>query len=269
MDKTPKTAIQALRLDEIVLRGGTQSREQINDETVAEYAQAIQEGAELPPIIVYCDGVANWLADGFHRWHAHKLAGRQTIVAEARIGFLRDAILHSLSANVNHGLRRTNADKRKAVMTMLTNEVVDKDENRNPWSDAAISRQCVVGRTLVAQIRSSLARTTSEDLQNSHSQRPIEGEATAQPRTYTTKHGTTAVMNTANIGRKKKKRKSGGIAPDAFVPVLGHSNPAPKTALELPHDPVWAARGIYSALGAGFVRDLIPELTSLLEGDHE
>ena len=61
--------IKTIRID-----GGTQSRVEINNEIVAEYAALIKAGAEFPPVIVFYDGVDTWLADGFHRFHAHNVS---------------------------------------------------------------------------------------------------------------------------------------------------------------------------------------------------
>ena len=242
-----------LQLTDIKIDGGTQPREAISEETVAEYAEAIREGAAFPAVIVFCDGATHWLVDGFHRYHAHRRADKVTIEAVVHQGTLRDAILHSLAANVDHGLRRTNADKRKAVMTMLTNELVATDADGNPWSDNEIARRCAVSHGVVTRVRSSLSQNESD----SH----------AQGRSYTTKHGTKAVMKIGNIGRNRKpQRKPGGIARNALMPTRGHSSPARKTALELPHDPHWAARGLLSAFGADFVRTLITELTNCMKG---
>lgn len=69
--------IKTIRTD-----GGTQSRVEINNEIVTEYAEAIKAGAEFPAVVVFNDGVDNWLADGFHRFHAHNQAGKTSISAD-------------------------------------------------------------------------------------------------------------------------------------------------------------------------------------------
>jgi hypothetical protein len=134
--------IQSIRID-----GATQSRVEINNAVVSEYAYAIKDGAEFPPVVVFNDGADHWLADGFHRWHAHKQAGKASIAAEVHLGSARDAVLYSLGANGTHGLNRTNADKRKAVETML------KDSEWAKWSDRKIAETCGVGHTFVSAIR--------------------------------------------------------------------------------------------------------------------
>ncbi len=246
-----------LELTDIKIDGGTQPREAISEETVAEYAEAIREGAAFPAVIVFCDGATHWLVDGFHRYHAHRRADKETIEAIVHQGTLRDAILHSLAANVDHGLRRTNADKRKAVLTMLTNELVATDADGNPWSDREIARRCCVHHTFVGRFRRESGVLTGAKHQS----------ASSDGRSYTTKHGTKSVMKTGNINRNRSpQRKPGGIARNAMMPTRGHSSPARKTALELPHDPHWAARGLLSAFGADFVRTLITELTNCMKG---
>jgi hypothetical protein len=130
----------------------------------------------LPPIVVFHDGVDYWLADGFHRHAAHLKAGAADIAADVRKGTKRDAILHSVGANQAHGLRRTNEDKRRAVLTLLN------DEEWAKWSDREIARRCAVDHTTVIRHRASLVESTSE-------------------RTYTDKHGNTSTMNTAAIGK--------------------------------------------------------------------
>lgn len=99
--------------------------------------------------MVFQDGESFWLAEGFHRLAAYQAAGIEEAPCDVRSGGLRDAILHSASANTAHGVRRTNADKRRAVMMLLD------DEEWSNWSDREISRQCAVHHETVASTRSS------------------------------------------------------------------------------------------------------------------
>lgn len=134
--------IQAIRID-----GGTQSREQINQDCVSEYAELVKDGVEFPPVQVFFDGNDYYLADGFHRYFAHLTAGKVSILATVNNGTLRDAILHSLGANANHGLRPSRADKRKAINTLLD------DFEWSALADREIARICNVSHTLVAEVR--------------------------------------------------------------------------------------------------------------------
>jgi len=179
-----------LALADIKIDGGTQSRAHLNDEAIVEYAAAIGDGAALPPVTVYYDGVAHWLADGFHRYHATKKAGHDAIAADIRQGTRRDAVLYSVGANDNHGLRRTNDDKRRAVLVLL------EDTEWSKWSDGEIATAAKVNRKTVAKVRgeSYLSTRTSID---------------PEQRTFThPKTGKPARMNTAGIGKAKPFTRS-------------------------------------------------------------
>ncbi len=69
--------------------------------------------------------------------------------ADVRTGTKRDAILFSVGANATHGTRRTNEDKRRAVMTLFTNELVSKDDQGNPRSHRQIAAICAVHPSFV------------------------------------------------------------------------------------------------------------------------
>ena len=110
------TETRTVNLTEIRIDGGTQPRAALNQAAVDDYAEVIDR---LPPGKGMFDGAAIWLWDGHHTYFAHKKAGRDEMAVDVTPGTLRDAILASLSANAEHGLRRTNEDKRKAVRVLL------------------------------------------------------------------------------------------------------------------------------------------------------
>jgi hypothetical protein len=134
--------------------GGTQSRAAINQDVVAEYAELMSETAganPLPAVRVVFDGGAYWLWDGFHRIDAAVQVGWRDIETEIRSGTRRDAVLLSCGANADHGLRRSNADKRRAVETLL------RDNEWGKWSDREISRRCGVDHAFVGKFRKELS----------------------------------------------------------------------------------------------------------------
>jgi uncharacterized ParB-like nuclease family protein len=139
--------MKTLNLQAIIIDKGTQSRAQISEETVSDYAEAMSAGDTFPPITVYHDGVDYYLADGFHRLHAAQRLGRASIQADVKTGTLRDAILFSLGANRDHGLRRTNADKRKCVQTLL------EDFEWGELSVNEMARICGVSPQLVTAVK--------------------------------------------------------------------------------------------------------------------
>lgn len=141
--------MKTLKVDNIRIDGGTQAREEIDNDAVRDYADILQEnnGEGLPPIEVYFDGSQYWLSDGFHRWHAHRQAGLGTIQANVIQGTQRDAILAAVGANAAHGLKRSNADKRKAVRMLL------EDDEWQQKSDRWIADKAKVSHTFVRTCR--------------------------------------------------------------------------------------------------------------------
>lgn len=155
-----------LGVAQIRLDGGTQPRAALNFEIVAEYREAVERGDRFPPVVVFYDGADHWCADGFHRVNAYAGAGIVEIECDVRQGTREDAVWFSCSANVGHGLRRTNADKRRAVETAL--------RLRPDSSDRAIAEHCGVSHTNVASVR---AEVTGKDCQSPRTGR--DGRTTA------------------------------------------------------------------------------------------
>jgi hypothetical protein len=141
-----------ISLNEIRLDGGTQMRDEINYHTVDDYSHAYASGVDMPEPTVFCDGSNNWLGDGFHRWHGAKKAGKKSLLCNVRQGSQRDAILFAIGANDKHGLRRTPADKRKAVRALLL------DEEWRAYSDREIAKIAKVSHTFVAEQRKQLPK---------------------------------------------------------------------------------------------------------------
>jgi hypothetical protein len=120
----------------------------MDDEAITEYAEAMGAGASFPPVVVFEDKEnLLWLGDGFHRYAAAELAGKKNIKAEIKPGGLREARLYAIGANLTHGLRRTNADKRLAVRMLL-----DDPEWKN-WSNRQIAEVTGVSHNLVNEMR--------------------------------------------------------------------------------------------------------------------
>lgn len=171
---TPHTII--LALDRIRTDGGTQSRAELDQSALTAYAEEMGQGNPLPPVEVYFDGTAYWLADGFHRHAAARQARRTNIEALVHQGTQRDAILHSVGANSTHGVRRSNADKRRAVEKLL------RDPEWVQWSDREIARRTHVDAKTVGTLRRELAATA--EIPQSAQRMGADGR----------------VINTANIG---------------------------------------------------------------------
>lgn len=137
--------ITRLKLALIVLDAGTQIRAQLDDDTVEEYAAAMKAGAEFPPAIVFHDGSQYLLADGFHRVAAAVRNEFQDFAFEVRAGSKAETLKYALSANAQHGLKRTNADKRRSVELALS--------EWPHFADAELARICAVGNKFVGDMR--------------------------------------------------------------------------------------------------------------------
>ena len=140
--------MQEILIEKIRTDGDVQSRERISDNYVEELADLIQDGKKMPPIEVFNDGTDIWVSDGFHRIHAHLKANKRTIRCDVKKGTKAAAMLASCAANQTHGLRRTNADKRRAMELTL--------KLKPDWSDQAIANHAGVHVNTVALTRRQL-----------------------------------------------------------------------------------------------------------------
>lgn len=180
-----RIAVSLLRRD-----GGTQIRAQVSIDVAKDYAQAMGRGDKFPPVRARYDGTHYWLSDGFHRVMAADLSQQIAIDTEVRPGTRRDALLDAIGANASHGYRRTNADKRQAVLTLVN------DEEWSRKSDRELARIANVDVGMVGRLR------------------PPPSVADRQTRTVT-RGGKTFEMNVDGINRE---RVSPAPAP---VPVKG------------------------------------------------
>lgn len=163
-----------------------QSRVELNQEVVQDYHEKMIEGDKFPPLTVIFDSVNYYLVDGYHRFYAYIKSKMFDVECDVIDGTYRDAVLKACSVNSVHGLRRTNADKRKAVETLLNDE-----EWRN-WSNVKIAEVCSVDEKFVRSLRISEVRKSE-----------ISQSDTPKLTIYVNKHGQEAVMNVSNIGKKK------------------------------------------------------------------
>jgi len=249
-----KTEPKTLKLDQIRIDGGTQPRTCIDDDVVAEYAELYGAGVPLPPVTVFFDGAAYWLADGFHRYWARKRIERDNVLADVQEGTQRDAVLFSVGANSDHGLRRKPGDRKKAVEMLLG------DAKWRQWSNCEIGRRCNVSETYVRRIKASHTSNSSK-YDSSDSQSPIF----VHPKT-----GKSTTMNSARIGESSKRR--GGAAPPIAKGALkprklhGEDGPVPMRAISLPlNNPKQAAKSMVGLYGEVYMRQLAVELNQILQ----
>jgi hypothetical protein len=193
-----------VRPESIRRDGGTQMRAALDVATVHEYHDLIRDaGGVWPfrdPVRLVHDGAVYWLVDGFHRlqaWTMHYGDPAPGVPAIVVSGDQRAAVLAAVGANADHGLRRSDADKRIAVDRLLA------VPEWSAWSDGEIARRCAVSRPFVSKRREVLATSSA-----------VAGSiGNAAPRTYTNRHGGQSVMRTNGIAESNKARSAaGGLA---------------------------------------------------------
>jgi hypothetical protein len=219
---------EEIALEKVRIDGGTQPRAAIDQEYVTELATALEDGVALPPVDVVADGATYWLVDGFHRYHAHRKCSFGHIAATVTPGTQADAQWLSYQANQQQdtvGLRRSNADKRRAVLAALSHP---KGES---MSDNAIAEHCGVSGAMVGIYRRSMsqpkpaakAEPGEAQLQTVYSSPVPDTEPDAEAEAA-------AEVRTCADGRKRNVAK------------IGKAKPAPAaTATEAP-EPVGLAR---------------------------
>lgn len=143
-------------LDSIEVDEKKYPRDHVDAEAVEEYAAYMKGGAVFPDIEVYGgSGEFYLLIDGRHRVEAGRALGLGSIWAQVFRGDARQATLRAVEANARHGVRRTHADKRKAVTILL------QDQEWSKWNDSEIARHCNVSPELVKTVKAELGIVTS------------------------------------------------------------------------------------------------------------
>lgn len=143
MAKSDKLKLVVLKIDlELQPRAAG-----LSAEVVAEYVERIKSGTTFPPLVVYFDAetATYWLSEGFHRAEAYRQAGVKDVPVEMRHGSRAEALLNAMASNQQHGLRRSNADKRRAAEVVL--------RLYPSWSDGKIATHIGVSQPFVGDIR--------------------------------------------------------------------------------------------------------------------
>lgn len=204
-------------IDQVIADSRCQSRSGIDLSLVNDYAEAIRDGAEMPPLSTIKSGDSYYLYDGFHRLRAYLLAGKKQVPIAWEDGDVWDAIERSCAVNAEHGKRRTNDDKRRAVETMIK-VMQHKGEN---WSNREIARRCAVSHQFVNNTRPESLATVASD---------------GPERTYTDRWGNQSTMNTANIGKYRAPKIDMDFDDEEVDEDTGeiHSPPSPPRDHPLP-----------------------------------
>lgn len=165
----------AIRISDIDIESSVQVRARIDPDTVQDYADHIlAKKPPLPPIVVFGPDSRGkyFLSEGWHRLRANQRAGRDSIDATIKEGGWKDALEHALGSNSAHGLRRSNADKRRTVELAL--------KHWPNWNDQMLSSKCAVSDRFVWGVRKEST--------------PPNGSDVLEPRVILRKDGTTMTL---------------------------------------------------------------------------
>jgi len=142
--KITKKRIHAkIPLTSLVLDPALQVRP-VDPLVVEDYAQDLDA---LPAVSVCSVAGRLLLADGWHRYRAHELAGASEIQAIMMEGTMEEALLFIAGCDIRTGLRRSREAKRQAVRIVLRTDV------GSAWSDREIALHCGVSHTFVGTLR--------------------------------------------------------------------------------------------------------------------
>lgn len=164
----------------------------LDAETLAQYIAVLENEGELPAITVFRDDAdEHYLADGFHRYRAHVETAKTTIKCFVRDGNREAAIEFAESANLEHGLKLSNEDKKNILFRRL-----ERGHEWKTFSARELGRLLGVSRmtagrwieeyTTVTNVTVDRTQTTGTD-----------------GRTY----------NTTNIGKSPRPTRNDGYTP--------------------------------------------------------
>lgn len=202
--------LEDIDLDKIDLDGSPEVRENTRQETVEEYAELYRTNQldTAPDLFAIPRTKFYLVADGMHRIKAAKLAGMTHLFCNVHEGSLIDCFRFAANANSQHGLRRTNGDKRKTVETAL---VLYKGASSN-----SIAEVCGVSAPFVNKVRAD---------------QEADG-VIPKAEVRTTASGNN--MNVSRIGVKEAKEESLTYKPFQVAPIANQPLtilPKPKVAV--------------------------------------
>ncbi|MBU1746175.1 MAG: hypothetical protein KKA73_00670, partial [Chloroflexi bacterium] len=187
-DQPPLVNLDALTLDDEIQLASRP----LDYRIVAAYAEAITNGAEFPPIVVFSTEMQFLVADGFHRVAAHQAARRPQIRMEMRQGTRQDALIYAATANVAHGRAMTQAEKREAGYRLI--QLTD-------LSNREIGRRLAVSEGSVRNWRDALSAQSCADSQVDEPDEADESDDGEDLVRTVTRGDTTYKMAVANIGQ--------------------------------------------------------------------
>lgn len=165
----------------------------LNREAVESYAEALANGAEFPPVVIFDTGAHRLLVDGFHRLAATELANIANINAMVLKGTEEQALTYARRySNRTNGQRLTREDIRQICYAIIS----DPENHQKPNSVIA-----------------EMANVTS------HTIAKYRVELNLVPETITTATG--VERKAGAVSREEVEYQTGGPATGVQLPAMG------------------------------------------------
>lgn len=174
--RQPRVRPCAVLLSEIVDDRALQIRCEMDGDQINNLVEAYQAGQKVPPVDLFQDSNDGryYIGDGWHRYLATEQIKHKDILAIVHPGGRAAALKHALGANANHGLRRTNKDKRRAVEVAIA--------EFPKLSARAIADLCSVGKSFAANILKQVSTVDTCRIGKDGKEYPA---SKPEPRTFT------------------------------------------------------------------------------------
>ena len=217
----------------LIDRHSLQSRVRIDATTVQEYREDMQDGTEFPLPSLYTWEVPEgeeferyYIGDGFHRIEADD---REEIPALVHIYDTEEkakiaAEWRSILSNTEHGLRRTQADRRRAVKLAL--------ERQPELNDNRLSKLLRVDAKTVARVRAEMeGRPDPYEKPETEPEAPAESpEGEDSPELREVKERALESLDTTPVPQERKEQLSPVVhAARALLIRIGHVGLADQT----------------------------------------
>lgn len=171
-----------VKLCDLKLNAHYRTREELDDQTVEDYALAMSRGDMFPPLDVYCNGIDDFITDGWHRYEAAKMT-KATEIEVIRSTFAEHELRRSQAKqNCDHGRRRTNEDKRRVVRWLLLIDDIVR------MTDSSIAGMAKVDHKTVSKIRSEMLE--AGEIEDHQIRESIDGRNFARPSEMTIRSDT-------------------------------------------------------------------------------
>ncbi len=175
----PKGVPKTLPIESLLLVPALQMREEENFGHILDLTDVLTANKKLPrvKVIHVSEGehTGYYVWDGFHTTKAHAKAGKKRVPCLVQKGTWEDAVVAATGANTEHlGLKRSRADKRRAVLVML-------QQFGKKWTDGKIGDHIKVSRQFVRDVRlAGRAEDPEADAEEPETKQGADGK------TYTT-----------------------------------------------------------------------------------